>query len=391
MHILVIPSWYKNPKNWMVGTFFEEQARGLMNKGHKVGLFNIEFKPFSYNEPLIRHDFTDAGLITYQYYFKGIVPRLTTFNYWYFCREAYAKFSEYVSKFGKPDILHAHSVFWGGIVARYISKRTGIPYVITEHLTNYVSGSITNQVDISFAKKVFTDSKINIVVSSIFKDELIKKLNLPGERFRVIHNMVANSFFENNVEKKIKENEPVVFFTNSFINERKNHKLLLEAFKIFSDSYPNSSLIIGGDAIDLDEKEIKKGLLAICKNLNLTDKVFFLGNITRQQVKNCIDRCHAFLLASKYETFGVVLIEALASGRPCISTNSKGPMDIITDQNGILVNSWQVDDYATAMKNLIKNYNTYNQASISEDCRNKFGEDHIIGQLITLYKEIVNL
>ena len=97
----------------MVGTFFEEQARGLIAKGQQVGVFNFEFKPFSNKKPLIQQEFLDEGLVTYQYYYKGIVPKLTRVNYWYFCRQAYAKFKEYVNKYGKPDILHAHSVFWG--------------------------------------------------------------------------------------------------------------------------------------------------------------------------------------------------------------------------------------------------------------------------------------
>ena len=373
----------------MVGTFFEEQARGLMNKDKQVGVFNFEFKPFSTKKPLIQQEFLDNGLVTYQYYYKGIIPKLTRINYWYFCRQAYTKFKDYVNKHGKPDILHAHSVFWGGIIARYISKKTGIPYIITEHLTNYISGSITDKVDIDFAKKVFTDSAINIVVSSVFKNELSAKLNLPKDRFVVIHNMVANLFFENNIEKQINEKECITFFTNSFISERKNHKMILEAFEVFLRTYSNSKLIIGGDGIDPCEIEVKNELILLCENLNITQNVVFLGNINREEVKANLDACHAFLIASKYETFGVVLIEALASGRPVITTNSKGPMDIIDKQNGILLNSWKATDFADCMKDLVRNYTMYNRIEISNNCKNKFGEDFIINQLISLYKKYI--
>src|ERR1035437_7936666 len=111
MHVLVIPSWYKNPENPMVGTFFEEQARGLMQKGNQVGVFHVGFKPFSYKEPLLQEKYIDNGLPTYYYNYKGIVPKLIRFNYWYLCKEAYNKYKEYVKENGKPDILHAHSVF----------------------------------------------------------------------------------------------------------------------------------------------------------------------------------------------------------------------------------------------------------------------------------------
>ena len=389
MHVLIIPSWYKNPKNKMVGSFFEEQARGLLAKEVKVGLFHIEFKPFSYSGELPQREFIDNGLTTYQYYYKGIFPRTTKINYLYFCQKAYEKFKQYVLQNGKPDVIHAHSVFYGGIVARYISKRTGIPYVITEHLTSFVSGGITNKTDLAYAKKVFTDSKRNIVVSSVFKEDLPGKLNLPQENFHVIHNMVGSLFFKNISKKNLSKNQHITFFTNSFITERKNHRMLLEAFKIFNKEYSNSELIIGGDSTNEIEYQIKLSLIAYCKELDISDKVTFLGSLTRQEVKTNLDACNVFLLTSKYETFGVVLIEALAAGRPIITTNSKGPVDIITKKNGILVNSWEVVDFVSAMKNLIENYSTYNQEEISKDCKNNFGEDKIVNQLIATYNEVL--
>ena len=148
-------------------------------------------------------------------------------------------------------------------------------------------------------------------------------------------------------------------------------------------------LIIGGDGIDPCEIEVKKELILLCENLNITQNVVFLGNINRQEVKANLDACHAFLIASKYETFGVVLIEALASGRPVITTNSKGPMDIIDKQNGILLNSWKATDFADCMKDLVRNYTMYNRIEISNNCKNKFGEDFIINQLISLYKKYI--
>jgi glycosyltransferase involved in cell wall biosynthesis len=373
----------------MLGTFFEEQARGLMNKGHQVGIFNVEFKPFSYNEPLIQQEFLDNGLVTYQYYYKGVFPKLTRINYWLFCKNAYIKFKEYVDKYGKPNILHAHSVFWGGIVAMYISKKTGIPYVITEHLTNYVSGTIIDKVDISCAKKVFYNSYKNIVVSSTFKNELSKKLDIPSDRFIVIYNMVADLFFYKNLKKKINDSEPIIFFTNSFIHERKNHKLLIESFHVFSKNHENSKLIIGGGAIGSHCQNLKEELVKLCEDLKIDDKVSFLGNISREQVKSNLDNCHVFLLASKYETFGVVLIEALAAGKPVVSTNSKGPEDIVTKANGILVNSWNVDDFSYSMEKIIQDYDMYNQEEISKNCADKFGENNIIEQLVVLYEKAI--
>ncbi|MBI4947154.1 MAG: glycosyltransferase [Bacteroidetes bacterium] len=390
MHVLVIPSWYKNPENPMVGTFFEEQARGLMKKGCKVGIFHVGFKSFSYKGPLLKEKYIDNSLLTYYFNYKGRVPKLSRLNYWSISRKAYKDFKNYVKENGKPDIIHAHSVFWGGIIARYISKKTAIPYVMTEHLTNFISGGITEKADLYFARQVFNQSAINIAVSTTFKKDLCDKLEIDKNKFVVINNMVAPIFFDDFKEKKINSNEGMIFFTNSFIDERKNHKMLIEAFADFLKSYPDSKLMIGGNPIGKENEILKKSLIKLCKDLKIEDNVIFLGSTTRQEVKTQLTNCHVFLLTSKFETFGVVLIEALAAGRPVISTNSKGPTDIITKQNGLLINSWQPTHFAEGMKNLIAAYNSYSQVEISSDCRTRFGEDHIVGQIINIYSKVLD-
>lgn len=61
------------------------------------------------------------------------------------------------------------------------------------------------------------------------------------------------------------------------------------------------------------------------KFLGLESKIHFTGKLWRDEVKTEIDKSHAFVLASQYETFGVVLIESLACGRPVVCTDSEDP------------------------------------------------------------------
>ncbi|HEV7232541.1 MAG TPA: glycosyltransferase [Bacteroidia bacterium] len=387
MKVLIIPSWYKNRDNPLAGTFFEEQARGLMSLGHDVTVFAPSFLPFSNKKPLENRDYDDEGLRTILFSTKAVIPRNRQFNYRYLCLKAYWRFKEYVEKHGKPDIIHAHSVFYGGIIANYISSKTGIPFVITEHLTNFLTGGVINRVDIHHSRTVFRNSFINIVVSSVFRDELSAKIEVPAIRFRVISNMVAPLFFRDRKPKKIVQGEPVRFFTNSFLTYRKNHKMLLDAFAIFLKDYPKAQLIIGGNITSPSELDCKNDIIEQYARLGLCDNVVMLGDLSRKEVKEELDKCHAFLLASKYETFGVVLIESLAAGKPIISTDSKGPRDIVTSHNGILVRSFEAADFAKSMKTLVQNYNQYDQDAISESCRALFGEKAIAGKLEEVYAE----
>jgi glycosyltransferase involved in cell wall biosynthesis len=390
MKVLIIPSWYKNRDNPLAGTFFEEQARGLMSLGHEVTVFAPSFLPFSNKKPLENREYNDAGLNTILFSIKAIIPRSRQFNYRYLCLQAYWRFQAYCEKYGKPDIIHAHSVFYGGIIANYLSQKTGIPFVITEHLTNFLTGGVINRVDIHHSRKVFCNSHINIVVSSVFRDELSAKINVPVSRFRVIANMVAPLFFKDRKPKKIVPGEPIRFFTNSFLTYRKNHKMLLNAFALFLKDYPRAQLIIGGNITSPTELDCKNDIIEQYAELGLQDNVVMLGDLRRQEVKEELDKCHAFLLASKYETFGVVLIESLAAGKPIICTDSKGPRDIVTKSNGILVSSFEATDFAESMKMLVSTYDQYDQKAISESCLALFGEKAIAGKLVEVYDEILS-
>ncbi|HYX06493.1 MAG TPA: hypothetical protein VE912_07135, partial [Bacteroidales bacterium] len=61
MHILIIPSWYKTEENPVKGSFFEEQARALNKRGHKVGVLNIQYIPFSSQRKRIFRQYDDEG------------------------------------------------------------------------------------------------------------------------------------------------------------------------------------------------------------------------------------------------------------------------------------------------------------------------------------------
>jgi L-malate glycosyltransferase len=385
MHILIIPSWYKEYKGHVLGSFFEEQARALLKNGNKVGMIYQVFIPASdFFKPIQKQPgyFDDRGINTYIFNNRSIIPHFKALNLWYINIRSELIYRKYVRRFGKPDIIHAHSVFHAGIIGAHISKKYNIPLVITEHLTHYMTGSLSQDFDIPVAIKTFKYSNANLVVGNVFKKELVKALNMNESAFKVVYNMVADLFFENvQVKSYDKEKEEFIFFTNSFLNPRKNHPLIFDALKTLLNKGYKVKLVVGG--FGMTEQALKAYVL----NQGLTQHVEFTGELSRLQVKEQLDKCHAFVLASKYETFGVVLIESLACGRPVISTDSGGPRDIVKPENGLLSKSFEVNDFAAAMEQIIVNYNLYNQLQISKDCYATFSEDTIVEQLMKIYLE----
>lgn len=380
MHILIITSWYKTPKSNIGGSFFEEQARALIKKGHTVGIIWPIFHPYSSKETFNDHYYNDEGIHTYYINYKSRIPKNTKLNYYLFSKKIYNEFTAKYLKHGTPDIIHAHTVFYAGIAAKYISKKTNIPFVITEHYTSIITGGITNKNDINTLKQTYLKAKSTIIVSHGFKKLLIKKLNLDQSLFKVIPNMVSEIFLNSQPVTNENINKPV-FFTMSFLNERKNHKLLLKSFQLFLKTNPNATFKIGG------EGPIKKELIDYSKELNIYEKVFFLGKLDRDEVVNEMNSSDIFLLGSKFETFGVVIIEALACGKPVITTNSTGPLDIMTNFNGRISKSFKPEDFTIEMHYVWNNYNKYIPSKIKEDCRRRFSEEVIIKMVENEYKK----
>lgn len=387
MHILIIPSWYKSYPGDVLGSFFEEQARALKKNGHQVGILFQIFFPFSeiFTKKLKYPGYyDDNGIPTIVYSIQGFIPRSRKFNDAYETFVSNIKFKQYVKQFGMPDIIHAHSIFDAGLFGIDLSKRYHIPLVITEHLTHYITGKLSLDHDIPLARKIFSETDCCLVVGTLFKEELAKAVNLPTSTFKVVYNMVSDLFFTNVKEKKYQQGEEFVFFTNSFLNPRKNHQLIFKSLKKILDKGFKAKLIVGGFG------ETEHYLKELVIEYGLQQNVEFTGSLSRDQVKENIDNCHAFLLASTYETFGVVLIEALAGGRPIITTDSGGPRDIIKSETlGFLLKSFEIEEFASAMEYMITNYSAYNQLEISKYAFENFSENVISQQLVDIYKELI--
>ena len=100
-------------------------------------------------------------------------------------------------------------------------------------------------------------------------------------------------------------------------------------------------------------------------------------------------KADAFVLPSRYETFGVVYIEALASGTPVIGTFNGGAEDIITHDNGYIVDIDDIDSLASAMKDITINKEKFVPEKLREDCFKRYSPDIIVEKIISVYEDII--
>ena len=378
MHVMFIPSWYSNKRNLVHGSFFKEQAKALQKEGIKITVAYNEIWPLTLlgkvKEKIGINIELEEGLKTYRYKNFNFLPKnpkmFSVFN-----RRMDRLYKEIIKREGKIDIIHCQSSFWAGISANYISKKYNIPLIITEHTSikkaYYLKESYKPYILDSYNKA----DKL-IAVGNGLKKELVSLTN--RDDILVIPNLIPID----NFSIKENNNKEFTFFSLAFLEGEKGMDTLIEAFnKGFKNT--NTKLIIGGEGSQKEE------LIKLTKTLGIENKVNFLGALTRKEVSYNMRECDAFVLASRYETFGVVYIEALASGKPVIGTYNGGAEDIITKENGILVNIDNVEELSKGMIKVKNNIKKYNSIKIRENCIAKYSEKQITQKIIEIYEELI--
>ena len=379
MHIMFIPSWYSNVRNKVHGSFFKEQALELQKAGVKVTVAYNEVWPLTmlgkiHEEKGLKYNVED-GLKTYRYKNYNYIPK-NPLMFKVFNKRTEKLYKEIVKKEGAIDIIHAQSSLWGGISAAYIAEKYNIPLVITEH-SSVERGPYVKKSYIPFICDSYKKAQKVITVGNGLKNEIE---SLSGRQdIEVIGNLVDLSKFT--IKKRIK-NEKFIFFSLAFLEGEKGFDTLIKSFaKKFKDK--EAVLYIGGDGSQ------RSWLEALTVENGVKDQIIFLGALSRDDVSKWMNKCDCFVLPSRYETFGVVYIEALASGRPVIGALNGGAEDIINNLNGYLIPIDDIDILAEKMIEVYDNIESYDEEEIRIDCLKRFSPKVIVNKIISVYKEVL--
>ena len=240
------------------------------------------------------------------------------------------------------DIIHGHYLFPAGAAACDVGKKHDIKTYVTAHGSDMFEMYKKQSFMRPTIKKVLKKADVVFAVSNALKQEILATgVNGIESKTRLYWNSVdINKFFSENVNSLQSNGKPIVLFVGNII-KRKNVNLILEAKKLAKTDY---EVVVVGDG------PLKKDLENKVKNENISD-VRFLGS--RDDVENIIPGCDVLVLPSFSESFGLVLIEALACEKPVIGSNVGGITEIITDDVGLLIDPNDASTLAMAIDNVI--------------------------------------
>jgi L-malate glycosyltransferase len=372
MRVVVLPSWYPAYLGDTNGIFFREQAQGMASAGVDVTVIAPQRKSWS---RLLADDQPLPSI-------SGLTERLGPYrsapppfpgdrSAW--TRQARRLYAAYIEKRGAPDILHAHSLYRAGPFMQSAEARAKI---LTEHASAFMGPTAQGFADLARPWVPVFDRRIAVGL------ELAERLGgfFPDAgRWDYVPNSVDTNFFE--PTSQVQGLAPARIFTAGYLTPRKRVDLLISAFdRAFADS--DATLIIAGSGPE------EKALRELARTKRSGDRISFLGHARREVIRDEMQKCTLFALASRHETFGVVLIEALACGKPVVATDSGGPSTIITDSRlGILIKADDENALVDALSRAASEPTLWDAAYIRAHAVSKFGQRKVTADLIALYEE----
>jgi len=377
MNILIVSDGVPKPDRKMMGLFAFDQAKALAAKGHKVCVAAINLRSFRYKR---KHGFTKSvcdGVTIYEYSLP--VGGVSFFLYQRIACTCLSYLYKKILKDGnKPDVVHAH--FFDMICcAANVKKKFGYKLVGTEHYSKFIKKDFEKRSQlIKRASKGYKNVDRLFAVSNSLAD--VTRNECQKEAY-VVHNIVDSNTFT--VPKRKIRHGGITFVSVGRLSEEKNFPLLIDAFSEACKIRQDICLEIYGAG------ELKDSLEDQIKASGVSDNITLCGFADRTKLAASFESADCFILLSSYETFGVVYIEALASGVPVIATRCGGPEDFVSEKNGILVDCNNKEQALAAILKMCDCYESYDAQSISEDIKRRFSPDAIVSQLEQHYQCIV--
>lgn len=374
MKVFVVSKGMPTEKYPLNGIFEFDQAKALARVGAEVTMLVIDFRSRSYKRKYGYFVYDKEGIHVVELslpigIYRRALPALQ--------RLLVKTYKKAVKLYGKPDVIHAH--FYSiAAIASVLRKKYDLPFVITEHSSKLNKNILEiSGLDVKLAKKAYQNADKIIAVSSALAKNLKDNFDVAAD---VIHNIVDVSKFQ---YTKRGQKQDFTFISVGNLIKLKRFDLLIAAFaEAFKEDNSVKLKIVGAGP----EKDDLQSLVSQC---NMSDRIMFLNEVGRDSLMHIYPESDAFVLASQSETFGVVYIEAMATGLPVIATDCGGPSDFVNERNGYLISINDKKALVEALKKMRNNAFNFNALEISETSVRKFSPENIGNALSSLYKTIL--
>lgn len=304
---------------------------------------------------------------------------------------AYKNLKEVIKK-SNAEVIHCNTPV-GGMIGRICGKLNKVKYIIyTAHGFHFYEGApLFNNTILKWAEMFmarFTDA---IITMNSEDYEAAKKFRLKkGGRVYFIEGVGINTedYFNLNADREKKrrelslENDDIICISMGDLIKRKNYETVLRAFSRLNNK--KIHYLICGTGPEEDN------LKSLAKQLNIESNVHFLG--FRRDIKELLKASDIFVFSTFQEGMPRSMMEAMASGLPCIASRVRGNIDLICDlEGGYLLSANDDKAFAEKIEYLSENPGLREEMSRANIERIKKYDVKIVSEKISkIYKEVLN-
>ena len=283
------------------------------------------------------------------------------------------------------DVIHAH--YWlSGLVAKEISNELNIPFIFTSHsLGIFLDGYNKERVD---CEKIVMTSTNLVTASSVFETMLIADTyKIDENKIKKITPGVDREIFIPDLSVE-KEN---IILSIGRIQEQKGQLQTIEFLNNFKKIQNDFKCYFVGGPSGKHGNEYLHELKQTIKDFNLDKHVEFLGDLPQTEIIELFKKAKLLIHTSKFETFGLVAIEANTMGVPVLTTNNGSLMEIIeNNKNGYLSENLIDSNVNNFVNNLFNNVTKYEEIHLScIEKSKKYDWMKTANELESLYQQLV--
>jgi len=282
-----------------------------------------------------------------------------------------------------PGIVHAHTVYPDGAAAASLAERLGWPLLVTEH-SSFVDQIIAHPARRSRYERTLAAAHGVMAVSATLAGELQARFPEHAAKITIMPNAVPLAHFQP-APADARVPDQLVFVGRR--KETKGIEVLLRAVAIARATRPSITLRLLGRAPD-DATEARWRSLS--RELGIEDIVAFENAVDRGTIAAALAGASLFVHPSPRETFGVVAVEALASGTPVVATDSGGVTEIMgpePDSVGAVVEPRDPPALAAAIIATLDRRATFDPSELRASVERRFGAEFVAERLLVTYRQ----
>jgi len=382
MHILMISDVYfprVNGVSTSIRTFREE----LQSQGHRVTLIVPDYPAQSYED--------DSDIIRISSTKVLFDPEDRMMS------KRQIKLLLYKLALKNIDAIHIHTPFVAHYSGTWLAKQLELPCVesyhtfFEEYLYHYIPFLPRNWLK-TIARK-FSRSQCNsvdrLVVPSTPMLEVLKDYGVTATAEIIPTGILPEHFSIGNGdafrEKHwIEKDRPVMLYLGRVAHE-KNIDFLLHVAAEVKKRIDNVLMIVTGEGPAVG------ALKKLATELDINENIMFIGYLSREQeLPDCYAAANVFVFASRTETQGLVLLEAMAAGTPVVSTAVMGTADVLEDKEGALIAEETVSNFSKKVIRVLNNPETERLLGISaQQYAQKWTVSETTTRLSALYDDII--